>query len=143
MADSVIKRILVGFDGTASAEAAMRYACKLAAGLGADLMVLTVQHLPNHVAGYFDDEMKARMDEYYRNIAGMAEGLCGDCGVCSKAVVVEGHPAQALAEYARTHDANLIVVGSRELKGITRFLSGSVGDALIQMAPCPVLVYRE
>lgn len=142
MAD-VIKRILVGFDGSEPSAEAMRYACRLATGLGADLVVVTVKHLPQHVAGYFDDNMKARMDEHYQQIADMAVGQCGECGVCSKARVIEGHPAEAMAEYARENDIDLIVVGSRGLRGLTKLFVGSTAEALIQLAPCPVLVYKK
>lgn len=62
------KKILVGHDGSAHAEAALDYACHLAKKLGSEIVVLTVKHYIQHVAGYVDERMMARREEFYRRI---------------------------------------------------------------------------
>ena len=52
--------------------------------------------------------------------------------------VVHNHPAQALLDEA--DGAELIVVGSRGRGGFTGMLLGSVSQAVLHHAPCPVAV---
>jgi universal stress protein A len=37
----------------------------------------------------------------------------------------------------------MIVLGTHGRTGVTRLLMGSVAEAVVRRAPCPVLVYRE
>jgi len=48
-------------------------------------------------------------------------------------------PAQAIAEFAREVDAELIVVGTSGASRLVRMLVGSVTRRLLELAPCPVL----
>jgi nucleotide-binding universal stress UspA family protein len=47
-----------------------------------------------------------------------------------------------IAQLASDLAADLIVVGTHGYKGIDRILLGSVAEALVRNAPCPVLTYR-
>jgi nucleotide-binding universal stress UspA family protein len=51
-------------------------------------------------------------------------------------------PAQALAQLASDTEADLILVGTHGHRGLARFLLGSVAEAVVRLAPCPVLVVR-
>ena len=44
---------------------------------------------------------------------------------------------------AKEIDADLIVMGCRGHQGIRRVIEGSISDAVIRRAPCPVLVVRS
>lgn len=55
-------------------------------------------------------------------------------------VVTEGRPLGALLELAE--EACLIVVGSRGHGGFDGMLLGSIGQALVHYAPCPLVVVR-
>jgi nucleotide-binding universal stress UspA family protein len=37
----------------------------------------------------------------------------------------------------------MLVLGTHGRTGVTRLLMGSVAEAIVRRAPCPVLVYRE
>ena len=54
----------------------------------------------------------------------------------------EGDPADVLIEVATEDDADLIVVGSKGMTGVGRFLLGSVPNKVTHHAPCSVMVVR-
>lgn len=54
--------------------------------------------------------------------------------------VIAGLPAaREIAQYAATHGADLIVVGTHGYGPVRRLVLGSVADRVVRMAPCPVL----
>lgn len=54
-------------------------------------------------------------------------------------VVLIGTPHTAITEYADTHNADLMVVGTHGHGPIRRFMLGSVAERVIRAAHCPVL----
>jgi len=55
---------------------------------------------------------------------------------------VRGYPADEVMKIARDEKCDLIVVGNLGKSGIERVLVGSVSEAIVRHAPCPVLVVR-
>jgi nucleotide-binding universal stress UspA family protein len=51
-------------------------------------------------------------------------------------------PAQEIAQISADLEADLVVVGTHGRRGIARLLIGSVAEAVVRLAPCPVLVVR-
>jgi len=47
-------------------------------------------------------------------------------------------PTEAINNHARTHDVDLVVMGTHGRKGVNRLLSGSVTEEVVRQAPCPV-----
>ncbi len=54
--------------------------------------------------------------------------------------VLEGEPGPALCDFARSEQADTIVIGTRGRGGIKRALLGSVSDYVVRNARCPVVV---
>jgi nucleotide-binding universal stress UspA family protein len=54
--------------------------------------------------------------------------------------LLNGPPAEIIEDFLRPSD--LLVIGSRGIGGVRRLLLGSVSSALVQAAPCPVVVVR-
>ncbi len=54
-----------------------------------------------------------------------------------------GDPGTEIAEYAKSINADLIVIPSHGYHGIKRALLGSVAERVIRHAHCPVLVLRR
>ncbi len=53
-----------------------------------------------------------------------------------------GHEAEEILKAAKRTRADLVVMGSRGLTGLRRFLLGSVSNEVTRHAPCSVLVVR-
>jgi nucleotide-binding universal stress UspA family protein len=51
-------------------------------------------------------------------------------------------PAREIAQLAADLEADLVVVGTHGRRGLARALVGSVAEATVRLAPCPVLVVR-
>jgi nucleotide-binding universal stress UspA family protein len=56
--------------------------------------------------------------------------------------IAVGNAAQEIAQLALDLDADLVVVGTHGRRGLRRMLLGSVAEAVIRMAHCPVYVVR-
>lgn len=56
--------------------------------------------------------------------------------------VLEGYIKDKILEEAKEWPANLIVMGSHGRRGFTRFLLGSVSEAVVSHAPCSVEIVR-
>ena len=63
-------------------------------------------------------------------------------GVAWETEVIGASPARAIADIARTRDADEIIVGTRGY-GRARALLGSVAHELIHLADCPITVIPE
>jgi nucleotide-binding universal stress UspA family protein len=57
--------------------------------------------------------------------------------------MLEGSPAERLAEYAESYGINLIIMGAHGRKGLDRLIIGSVTDKIIRGAKVPVVVVRS
>ena len=53
-----------------------------------------------------------------------------------------GKVSETLAQFCVDYDADVLVVGTHNRKGLERMIKGSVSDTLVHMARCPVLVAR-
>ncbi len=51
-------------------------------------------------------------------------------------------PSEAIPEFARELNADLIVMGTRGLSGLKHVMLGSVAERTLRGAPCPVLTVR-
>ena len=77
----------------------------------------------------------------HRAIADAAQILSG-AGLRTSGEVVAGRVGRRITREAKEWGADLIVVGARELRGLRRFISGSVSEAVASRAPCSVNVVR-
>jgi nucleotide-binding universal stress UspA family protein len=51
-------------------------------------------------------------------------------------------PSEEIAQLAADVEADLVVVGTHGRRGMSRVMLGSVAEATVRLAPCPVLVAR-
>lgn len=136
----MIAKILLGYDGSASAARALDFAVETAHKWGAELHVLAVARPPDlgteiEVEPVIERELK----HYESVIASTAEKVTG---LASHTEVVVGHPAEQLLRYAETHGIDHIVVGNRGRSLFERLLLGSIARQVVAHAPCNVTIVR-
>ncbi len=132
-----IDRVVLGFDGSAPSQAALRAAIEEAGRRRVPLMILTAIDvgalLPLNPAVY-----SAAARAAVEGAASEARGELGDGRV--EARVEIGYPSSVLLRLSREHD--LIVVGTHGHRPVARVLLGSTSTAVATHSTCPVLVVR-
>jgi nucleotide-binding universal stress UspA family protein len=56
--------------------------------------------------------------------------------------VLVGRPAEEIANYARDHDAAMIIMTTHGYSGVKHLLLGSTTEGVLRHANCPVLSIR-
>jgi nucleotide-binding universal stress UspA family protein len=136
------RKILVGYDGSASGRKAFDAALELAAKHGAELYVLSVVR-PLEVSD--DVETEAVIEnsrQYHRHMLAELKSSIAAKGVKTHFEVAVGHPAEQIIYDADRHGADLIVVGDRGRSKLARIVLGSVSKQVVQHAERAVLVVR-
>jgi|SoiMethySBSTD1v2_1073268.scaffolds.fasta_scaffold3790474_1 nucleotide-binding universal stress UspA family protein len=133
-----MSRVLVAYDGSADARLALEYAA--AKHADDELTVISVVPVASSGRGGATDPTSSVED--HGSALDEAAALLADRGVAARTVESIGHPADAIVAAAEQDDYDLVIVGSRGLGGVTRFLTGSVSSRVVTHAPCSVLVVR-
>jgi len=138
----VYQNILVAFDGSDGANAALSEAAELGRASGGSLTIA-------RCAGSFQPDPNSREPEESdpeleaTALASMEQAsadLAG--GLEPRLRVVAGHPPRALLAVAEEIGADLIVTGSRGRAMMPQAVLGRVSSALVSNAPCDVLVVQ-
>ena len=135
-----MNEIIVGIDGSETAEIAAQKAAALASECGRPLYV--VMAIKKHTSTQFstggsDTWQVDSLAEAEQSLASIISTLRLEAEVTS--VVVVDDPAAALCSEAERTGASIIVVGNRRVKGISRVL-GAVATDVARQAPCDVLI---
>ncbi len=143
----MFERILVGFDGSECATEALRMTADMCRLTGAEALVLTVFRHHGMLEGSFSvaRQDQGNMDDdsrsYASEMAAAGKALVREAGVENvQAFIKPGAPARTLVAFGKERDVDLIVVGSRGVGSIEKFLLGSVSHKVSGLAECPVLV---
>jgi nucleotide-binding universal stress UspA family protein len=142
-------RIVVGTDGSETAEKAVTEAVELASAVGAQLDIVSAyepvpeSRLREEAAGAPEDISWAVGPREEVDATLSAAGEIADAkGVAYKAHPRQGDPADAILDVAEEQNADLIIVGNKGMSGAKRFLLGSVPNKVSHHAPCSVMIIR-
>jgi nucleotide-binding universal stress UspA family protein len=139
-------RIVVGVDGSSSSKAALAWAVEQAGLTGSSVEAVIAWHYPVMVGGIPFAPIGVIDSPDYGDFAGQVlSDVIGatvdpDGPVTVSSVVREGSAAQVLLEAA--NGAEMLVVGSRGHGGFAEALLGSVSQACVHHAACPVVIIR-
>ncbi len=147
-----VNKILVAIDKSGYKNKATAYAITLAKLLGAELTVIHVISKSSFGAtgdllGYYrggklkayQDALKNEAEKLLKKAVefGEKEGI-----QTHSEVIMDSSAEKAIIDYAKKQKMDLIVVGTKGMTGIEKFLMGSVANHVITYAHCPVLAIR-
>ena len=125
-------KILVGYDGTNAAKAAVDVAKTFALGLGAEIIVITsiksaIEAKPEGIA-----EAESALDH--------TKSILEEAGVdCQTNLLIQGlSPGESLVTYAKHSRCDHIVIGVQRRSRVSKLVMGSTAQYVILNAHCPV-----
>ena len=139
------KRILLAYDGSESGQTALLNCRDIAQWSHSELFLVAIMPPVMNVAvdGVFYDgraDAESERQRYQEILAGGLQQL-SEAGHVATGEVLVGDSVAQIASHAQRINADLIVVGHRHLDSwAARWWHGSSTRALIEHAPCSVLV---
>jgi nucleotide-binding universal stress UspA family protein len=142
--------ILVATDFGKAAESALMYGREFARAFGAMLHVLTVVEdietrlvaseigVPDFAAFQRDAEASAR-----RRLDAITTDEDRQTLHARTVLRISNLPSQAIVEYAREANIDLIVIGTHGRGAWAHMLMGKVAEKVVRTAPCPVLTVHH
>lgn len=135
------KKILFPTDFSTASDAGLAHAASLARESGARLLILHVEEPPMAYGG----------GELYYGVPNpdnaallkMLQDVVPTSDVPYEHRLVVGDPASEIVRVAEEEKVDLIVLGTHGRTGLRRLLMGSVAEAVLRRAPCPVFTFKE
>ena len=142
-------RILLATDGSEQAQLATLRAVDIAETTDSELHVVHVGVVPRFLESYpgtlgYERRLYNQIEEESRQLLrelSWRVKVVG--GTVAGTHLRMGQVALEIVALAKELQADLIVMGCRGHRGIRRAIEGSISDAVIRHAPCPVLVVRS
>ena len=155
----MINKILVAVDYSEASKTIFDSALSLAKTTGASLMIMHVLGedepgfpvVPSYtyypILDDYDYNLYQKRYEDYKQkglkFLQQRDSEAKTAGINSEFVQLTGNPGRAICELACTWSADLILIGSRGLKGLKEMFLGSVSNYVTHHAPCSVLLIRS
>jgi len=131
--------IVVGYDGSDGAKAALDEGVELARKLSAKLLVAYAYGGPRSYAGA-PLTPRATLKELGEKLLDEARARVAGSGVATEQILVDENAAEGLQSVARRHSAEMIIVGTHGESPISGFLLGSTAYKLVHTTTTPVMV---
>ena len=136
------KRILCPLDFSENSQAALGYASSLAKESGAKLFLVHVDdsQVP-YDAGFAayvapPNNREILMEQLVAIVPTLDD-------VEYEHQLLLGHPADAIVDFSKEHNIDLIVMGTHGRTGVARLVMGSIAEAIVRRAECPVLTVKH
>ncbi|WP_326631749.1 universal stress protein [Nonomuraea fuscirosea] len=137
-------RILVAYDDSGGARAALAAALHLAQTNRSEIVAVAVEaHLPHYAAtvGEVEEEHAVERQTCARWLTS-ASAAAGEHGIPLATQIRAGHPAHEILAAAEACDAGLIVLGHSGHSQLWGRLIGSTTERVSRHAHCSVLIVR-
>ncbi len=153
----MFSRIVIGVDGSTTSHQAIKTAIEFAKQFDSELLVVgvvppvhasvaTSPTMPYALGMGMTADMEPVLEaaEHEQEVAiSEADNVFKQAGLRYRNFAESGNVADAIVRIADEQNADLIVVGSRDIGGFERFLFGSTSDSVAHQSHCPVLIIRE
>jgi nucleotide-binding universal stress UspA family protein len=131
-----MKRILVPTDFSKQSDLAFQVACALARDFGSQMFLLHVVPLPAVMYGPPPVSYLDHLLEELKQIQAK------DPKISVEHILVEGDVATAILQEANEKNCDAIVIGTHGRTGLNRLFMGSIAEAVLCQALCPVVIVK-
>ncbi len=140
----MIKKLMVGVDGSEQSNKAFEHALTLARWSGAELHAVAVIHGPDIEMSEPPEreQLVARSRERLEGILSGLRQRATEEDITLATHLLEGHPVEQLLELAWQTSVDHLVLGHRSKGLFERLLMGSVAKRVVDFARCTVTVVR-
>lgn len=147
-----MKKILLAVDGSETSIKAANQAKKIAEAFDSEIMILSVAHEPElHI--YTEGAYLPNVKEEQKRILLARKMACeklakslaeekAEKGIKVDYKVVEGRPSDEIIKESSESKYDLIVLGSRGITGVKRFILGTVSSKVANNSSCSVLIVK-
>ncbi|GAB4215377.1 MAG: universal stress protein [Rhodoferax sp.] len=140
-------KILLPFDGSAQALAAVRFAIRMADdGLDVQAVLANVQEpasLYELMVAHDPAVIASVAQEAGRHMVQAAQVLLEDAEVPYTTEVANGDPAHTLVDILENHGCDLVVMGASGTSTLRSALLGSVSNEVLHAAGVPVMIVKS
>ena len=140
------KKILMAFNGSREGRAALLESAEIAAFLNAETYLLAVAGMPPSLfltEGFLPEELLEEEKKRTQEILDEGIKLLKEQGFNTTGHLTVGEPVEEICRVAADLGVDLLVLGHRQkLSFAARWWKGSVGAALLDYAPCSILIAR-
>ncbi len=137
-----IRHVMAPLDFSSPSLDAVEYAIQVANHFGAKMTLVHVLEPMYYDAEQGLQSMEAKWVHWRAQLEQLA-GLISSFGLATGTVIRGGVPADSILDSAREQGCDLIVMGTHGRRGWARLRLGSVAEAVIRQAPCPVLTIKS
>jgi len=140
----MFEKILLAVDGSEHSLRAAQEAGNLARVMKSDILriVVAFDGIPAYLGEpNLQQAIDARMKEA-STILQKAQNAVGKIPGELHTELIEGSPAEAIINVAKTRGSTVIVMGSRGMSAIAELVLGSTSHKVVSHASCPVLIVR-
>lgn len=145
----MLKHILVTLDGSPCSEESIPVAARIARNTGATITIVRVYRAAYEFTAYsmeavniLDSAYTQEIEEaqaYLSHIA-HSESLQG---LKVQTAVIAGNPQQVITEFVKLEKADLVVMCTRDNKGLKRWVAGSVTQYIMRHTNVPILILHR
>jgi len=139
----MLKKILVGLDGSEGSLKALEAGVELASLAGVPLHTISVAEVPRF-PGTIDEVVEVKEAEGTRFAEAISEAqeVAESKGVELKSHVLAGHEVKTIVEFVEENKYDLLIIGFMGHSAIYNRIMGGTCQALVRLAPCKVLVVK-
>jgi nucleotide-binding universal stress UspA family protein len=138
----VFCKILVCCDGSKHSDKAVKLSCDIAKEYDSDLTIIYVVDKTVKSDVFAGSEYTKILRKYAQDTILRAQRLAKSQGIEPNVIIKEGNVSEQIIQYSKKSRTDLVVVGSKGLGAVLRFMLGSVSTKIANHSLCSVLIVK-
>jgi nucleotide-binding universal stress UspA family protein len=138
----VFCKILTCCDGSKHSDKAIKISCDIAKKYDSDLTIMYVIDKTVRSDVFAGPEYTKILRKYAQDTILRAQRLAQSQGIEPNVMIKEGNVSEQIIQHSKKSRTDLIVVGSKGLGAVLRFMLGSVSAKIANHSLCSVLIVK-